>query len=45
VHINNNKFTVIDRQVTIDLKKMNSADEGAAKKAAATSDQVEADDD
>jgi len=38
----NNKFTGTIEKVTIDLKKMNSADEDAAKKAAAISDEDEA---
>jgi len=41
----NNKFTGRIGKVTIDLKKMNSADEDAAKKAAAINDEDEADTD
>jgi hypothetical protein len=41
----NNKFTGTIDKVTIDLKKMNSADEDAAKKAAAMSDADDADSD
>jgi len=40
-----NKFTGTIDKVTIDLKKMNSADEDAAKKAAAISDEADADTD
>ena len=38
----NNKFTGTIDKVTIDLKKMNSADEAAAKKAAEINDKDEA---
>jgi hypothetical protein len=41
----NNKFTGTIDMLTIDLKRLNSADEDAAKKAAATSDEDEADTD
>jgi len=41
----NNKFTGKIDKVTIDLKKMNSADEDAARKAAAISDEDDADTD
>jgi hypothetical protein len=41
----NNKFTGEIEKVTIDLKKMNPADEAAAKKAAAISDEDDADTD
>jgi hypothetical protein len=41
----NNKFTGTIDKVTIDLKKMNSADEDAAKKAAEISDEDEGDTD
>ena len=41
----NNKFTGTIDKVTIDLKKMNSADEDAAKKAAEISDEEDADTD
>jgi arylsulfatase len=41
----NNKFTGTIDKVTIDLKKMNSADEDAAKKAAAIGDEDDADSD
>ena len=41
----NNKFTRTIDKVTIDLKKMNSADEDEAKKAAATSDEDDANSD
>ena len=41
----NNKFTGRIGKVTIDLKKMNSADEDAANKAAAINDEDEADTD
>ena len=41
----NNKFTGTIDKVTIDLKKMNSADEAAAKKAAEISDEDDADSD
>jgi hypothetical protein len=41
----NNKFTGTIDKVTIDLKKMNSADDSTAKKAAEVSDENEADTD